>query len=255
VLLTVDIGNTNIVIGVFRGRELITHWRVMTVKERTHDEYGMILLNLFSNAAISGDEFTGAVVACVVPSLKDTLTRAISEYAGIDPVIVVGPGIKTGMPILTDNPREVGADRIVNAVGAYSKHRRELIVVDFGTAITFDYVTAKGEYAGGVIAPGVSISSDALFERTASLPRVEFSRPATVVGKNTIESIRSGLFYGFVGLVDGIVERIKKERACRPLVIATGGYASRIIDETKTIDELDEFLVLKGLQRIYEVNT
>ncbi|MBI5599909.1 MAG: type III pantothenate kinase [Deltaproteobacteria bacterium] len=253
-LLAIDIGNTNIAAGVFKGAELTGHWRLSTAKERTPDEYGITLSSLLQNRAIPKDKLTGAIVSCVVPPLKEVFSRAINGYTGIKPVFVE-PGIKTGMPILTDNPKEVGADRIVGAVGAYSIWKCELIVVDFGTAITFDYVTAAGEYAGGVIAPGIRISADALFEKTALLKRVDFSKPSGVVGRNTADSIRAGLFYGYIALVDGVVERIKKETAGKPKVVATGGYSPIIAKEAKTIDALDEFLVLKGLRKIYEVNT
>ncbi|MBI5560451.1 MAG: type III pantothenate kinase [Deltaproteobacteria bacterium] len=252
-LLTIDIGNTNILFGVFKGETLLRNWRLSTAKEKTPDEYGITLLSLLENSNIPVNGISGAIISCVVPPLKETFSKAVSAYIGRNPLFVE-PGIKTGMPISTDNPKEVGADRIVNAVGAYSIHGCELIVVDFGTAITFDYVTGKGEYAGGAISPGIMIASDALSERTAKLQRVEFSRPSSVVGKNTVDSIKSGLFYGFVGLVDGIVERIKKETGGRAKTIATGGYAGAIFKETRTIDYLDEFLVLKGLKKIYEVN-
>ena len=252
-LIAIDIGNTNIVVGIFKGKTLLKHWRLGTVRERTFDEYGITMLNLLEAGKIPKDSITGAIIACVVPALKDVFSRTISEYIGIKPIFLE-PGIKTGMPISTDNPKEVGADRIANAVGAYSIYKCELIVVDFGTAITFDYVTEKGEYAGGVIAPGIFIAAEALFEKTARLPRVELSKPSSIVGKNTVESIKSGLFYGYLGLVEGVVARIKKEAAKKPRVIATGGYAHIISKETKTIDAFDEFLVLKGLRVIYEVN-
>jgi type III pantothenate kinase len=250
-LLTVDIGNTNIVMGLFKDGELERHWRVRTVKERTADEYGIMLSSLLEADTVNN--IKGSIISCVVPSLKETFVETLSRYVGTRP-LVVGPGIKTGMPILTDDPREVGADRIVNAVAAYSIYRSSLIVVDFGTAITFDYVTKKGEYAGGAIAPGISVASEALFQRTALLARVEFAKPGHIVGKNTEESLKAGIFYGFVGLIDGIVERMKEEAGSNPKVIATGGLAPLVIKETRTITDVDEFLILKGLKIIYEEN-
>ncbi|MEE9613334.1 MAG: type III pantothenate kinase [Thermodesulfobacteriota bacterium] len=252
-LLAVDIGNTNIVIGVFDGADIKEHWRLGTVKERTADEYGIVLSALLDNAGIKPGEITGGIVSCVVPQLKDTFTGLLSGKLGIEP-LVVGPCVKTGMPILTDDPREVGADRIVNAVAAYAAHKGPLIVVDFGTAVTFDYVTPAGEYAGGAIAPGIDVSSDALFRRAARLPRVELRKPKTVIGKGTVESMQAGIFYGFVGLVEGLVERIKKETGTRPKVIATGGLAGVVSGESRVIDEVDEFLTLKGLRIIHESN-
>jgi type III pantothenate kinase len=253
-LLAVDIGNTNIVTGLFKGGKLVRHWRVSTVKERTADEYGIMLSGLIEGSG-SGrvDNIKGSIISCVVPSLKETFVEALSRYVGTKP-LVVGPGTKTGMPILTDDPREVGADRIVNAVAAYAIYRSSLIVVDFGTAVTFDYVTAKGEYAGGAIAPGIAVASEALFQRTALLARVELAKPRHIVGKNTEESLKAGIFYGFVGLIDGIVERMKEEAGSNPRVIATGGLATLVIKESRTITDVDEFLILKGLKTIYEEN-
>jgi len=258
-LLAIDIGNTNIVVGAFDtgggagGGTPVRHWRLSTARERTADEYGVTILNLFAVSGMNKDAAAGAIISCVVPSLRETFRVAMENYFMTKPLFVE-PGMKTGMPILTDDPREVGADRIVNAVGAYSKHRCELIVVDFGTATTFDHVTAKGEYSGGAIAPGIGVSSDALFKRAARLPKVEPARPSSVIGRNTVDSVRSGLYYGYVSLVDGMVGRIKKECAGKPRVIATGGYAGLIAADARTIDEVDELLVLKGLRRLYEVN-
>jgi type III pantothenate kinase len=253
-LLTLDIGNTNIVIGLFEGDELVRHWRLSTVKERTADEYGIILTGLITGSARCRlDKINASIISCVVPALKETFVKTVSRYVGTKP-LVVGPGIKTGMPILTDDPREVGADRIVNAVAAYSIYRSSVIVVDFGTAVTFDYVTEKGEYAGGAIAPGISVASEALFQRAARLPRVELAKPKHIVGKNTEESLKAGIFWGFVGLIDGIVERMKKESGTKPRVIATGGFAPLFVKESKTITDMDEFLILKGLKIIYEEN-
>lgn len=252
-LLTIDIGNTNIVLGLFKEDALVANWRISTDPDKTFDEYGILISGILSGAGFDKGSINGAIMASVVPALKDTFTKAVTGYVGVRPLIV-GPGIKTGIAIATDDPREVGADRIVNAVAAYNAYKRALIIVDFGTAITFDYVTEKGEYAGGAIAPGISISADALVTRTAQLRRVELTKPASAIGKNTVDGIRAGLFYGFVALADGIIERIKKETGSKPFVVATGGLARIFAGEIKSIDEYDEFLVLKGLRLIYEAN-
>ncbi len=261
-LVTVDIGNTNIVVGGFNKtgsgawNDTPEHyWRLSTTKEKTADEYGTTLLNLFSTSGVSKESVTGSIVSCVVPTLRDTFSQAMERYLGSRPIFIE-PGVKTGMPILTDNPKEVGADRIVNAVGAYAIHKCELIVVDFGTAITFDYITERGEYSGGVIAPGIGVSANALFEKAARLPRVTMKRPDNVIGKNTAQCIESGLYFGFASLVDGIVEKMKKEcQGGAPRVIATGGNAGLLAPGVNSIDEVDELLVLKGLKKLYEVNT
>ncbi|MBI1912439.1 MAG: type III pantothenate kinase [Deltaproteobacteria bacterium] len=250
-LVAVDIGNTNIVVGVFKGEALERHWRISTDKKRTSDEYGVMLLNLFAASLLDKKEVNGAVICSVVPGLNKVFQDAFSDYFSIK-APVVGEDIKAGIPVLTDNPSEVGADRIVNAVAAYDTYKTALIIVDFGTAVTFDYVTPKGEYAGGVIAPGISISSEALYEKTAKLPMVEAARPDNVVGRNTVESMRSGIFWGFIGLVDGIIEKIKWEVKTEPRVIATGGLAPLVINESRYVTESDEFLTLKGLKIIYE---
>lgn len=249
-LLAVDIGNTNIVLGVFGEEGLRGHWRVGTDHGRTADEYGIILLGLLQAADIEKREIEGAIIASVVPNLTGTFAEAIFGYLNLTPHIVTHQNCR--IPVLTDNPEEVGADRLVNAVAAFNFHRRSLIVVDFGTAVTFDYVTEKGEYAGGIIAPGIGISTEALFSRTAKLPRVEAARPAALIGKNTIESMRSGIFYGFLGLVDGILERMLKEAGAATKIVSTGGLAPLVIGESKYITETDEFLTLKGLKIIYE---
>ena len=252
-LLAVDIGNTNIVIGVFDGDELVAHWRVATKTSKTEDEYGILVRELFDSFGLDAASIDGMIISSVVPPVQQLFEDVGRKYFKVQP-ISVGPGIKTGMPILYDNPKEVGADRIVNAVAAYHKVRGAVIIVDFGTATTFDYVTPRGEYAGGSIFPGLTISLDALFFRTAKLPRVEFAKPAHVVGKNTVESIQAGIFYGYVSMVEGMIRRIKADVKTDPKVIATGGFADVIAKELPDVDEVDKFLTLEGLKILYYLN-
>ncbi|MCD6486807.1 MAG: type III pantothenate kinase [Syntrophobacterales bacterium] len=252
-LLVVDVGNTNTVVGLYDGDKLINHWRIRTVADHTVDEYGMLLLNLYKTSKMGSEAIDAVIISCVVPSMLNILEPLCQKYFHVVPLIV-GPGIKTGMPIYYDNPKDVGADRVVNAVAAHEKYEGNLIIVDFGTATTFDYITEKGEYMGGCIAPGVVISSEALFEKASKLPPVEFSRPKFVVARDTVSSIQAGIMFGYAGLVDGIINRIKKETKTESTVIATGGLASVIAAETDNIDLVDEMLTLEGLKIIRSRN-
>ncbi len=252
-LLVIDIGNTNIVFGVYDGDTLINHWRLSTSIQKTVDENAILLNSLLNFENIKLTDIDSAIISCVVPPMLIPFEIICRKYIGIRP-LVVEPGIKTGMPILYENPQEVGADRIVNAVAGYEKYKKALIIVDFGTATTFDYITARGEYAGGAIAPGIMISLGALFERASKLPRVELIKPKSLIGKNTVHAMQSGIIYGYVGLVDGIVNKMKEEIKVAPYVIATGGLSSFIFKESQTIDEVDEMLTLRGLKMLYQKN-
>ncbi len=252
-LLVIDVGNSNTVLGIYRNGRLEQNWRVGTDKYRTVDEYAMLIQDLFRLADIGFADLSDVIVSCVVPPMLNTLEGLCRQYFKLTPY-VVGPGIKTGMPIQYDNPREVGADRIVNAVAAYEQCRCSLIVVDFGTATTFDVISADGSYQGGAIAPGVGISAEALFERASKLPRVEFSRPPQIIAKNTVNSMQAGIFFGYVGLVEGIVGRMKKDLPDSTQVIATGGLAAPIAEATDSIDRVEPFLTLEGLRILYERN-
>jgi type III pantothenate kinase len=252
-LLAIDVGNTNIVYGLFNGDALVHTFRVESVRGRTADELAVTLLALLSMRGVSASSVDAAILACVVPSLNEPMVRLVRNAFGRD-TMVVGPGLRTGMAILIENPREVGADRIADAVAGYEKTKGGVVVVDFGTSTNFDVVTPKGEYLGGVLAPGLQISADALFAHAAKLPRVEIVKPPRVVGRNTVHAMQSGIVYGYVALVDGVVERILAELGYPCAVIATGGLASLIAPLSKTINEVDDQLTLVGLRILYERN-
>lgn len=252
-LLVIDIGNTNTVLGIYDGDRLVQHWRLATSRSRTSDEYGVLIRQLFEMAPHEIQKINGCIVACVVPPMQATITSMVERFFNIVP-LVVGPGIKTGMPILYENPREVGADRVVNAVAAYERFRQACIVVDFGTATTFDAISTDGRYLGGSIVPGVVISAEALFQRASKLPRVEIVAPEKVIGRNTVTSMQSGLLYGYVSLVDGMVDRISEEMQCSVRVIATGGLSSLFATHSRRIEDYDPDLTLVGLKILYERN-
>ncbi len=253
-VLVVDVGNTHIVLGVFEDKKLLASWRLGTNKERTSDELGMLILGLFNHEKLSIEKIEAVIVASVVPPIMYTLEHAIKKYINIQPMII-GPGTKTGINIRCQNPKEVGADRIVNAVAGFEMYGGPLIIVDMGTATTFCAISEKGEYLGGVICPGVKISAEALYQKAAKLPRIDLVKPESVIGKNTVSSMQSGVFYGYVGQVDYIVHRIKKEMHEENIrVIATGGLSRLIAEESITINDVNSTLTLEGLRLIYERN-
>jgi type III pantothenate kinase len=250
-LLTIDAGNTNTVLGIHDGPELVVHWRLTTRREQTADEYGILVRNLF--AASDPVEIAGVALASVVPPLTPVLVTLARAYLDHEP-LVVEPGVRTGMPILYEPPGDVGADRIVNGVAALAAYGAPVVVVDFGTATTFDVVSRKGEYAGGVICPGVGISADALFQRAARLPRVDVRKPAAVVGRSTVSSIQSGLYFGYAAMVEGIIARIRAELGQPARVVATGGLAEVLAEDIPSIEAVDPALTLTGLRLIWERN-
>lgn len=252
-ILVIDVGNTNIVLGVYDNDELKHYWRIATNRNNTEDEYGLLVKSLFEHEGTSYKDIEGIIISSVVPPIMNSLERMCIKYFGIEPLIV-GPGIKTGLNIKYENPKEVGADRIVNAVAAIHEYGAPLIIIDFGTATTYCFVDETGSYMGGAIAPGIYISTEALYTKAAKLPRIEIVPPNNIVGKNTIEAMQSGIIYGYVGQVEGIASRMKAGSKRNPTVIATGGLARLIAQEAKIIDIVDPLLTLKGLQLIYKRN-
>jgi len=256
-LLAIDVGNTNIVLGVFDGTELVHSWRLATLRERTSDELGILVTSLCAHHGVTRDRITGIVIGSVVPPLTSTMSEMVREYFGKTP-LHVEPASNTGMPILYDNPYEVGADRVVNGIAAYEAYgklqRRGVIVVDFGTATTFDTVSARGEYLGGVICPGPQIAADALFQRASKLPRIDVRKPDRVIGRTTVASMQAGLFWGYVDMVEGLVRRIRSELGGDVAVVATGGLASSVAPETSVIEHVDPELTLRGLRIVWERN-
>jgi type III pantothenate kinase len=252
-LIVFDIGNTAIGLGLFQGKKLLTDWKIKSDREKTTDEYGIFFCNLLNHKKLSPQKIKGAIISSVVPPLTPIIQTACEKFFRVKP-LVVGPGIKTGVPILYENPAEVGSDRIVVACAAYEKYGGPCLVVDFGTATTFDAISEKGEYIGGAIAPGIQISAEALYLRTAKLPRIEVKKPRSAIGRTTVSSMQSGLYFGYIGLVSNIIAEISKELRTRPRVISTGGFAEMIAAEIPAIEFYEPNLVLEGLRLVYEKN-
>lgn len=252
-ILTIDIGNSDTVLGIYEDKNMIDHWRVSTDRKKTVDEYGILLNNLFSFDNVQVNQIKGVIISSVVPQVVQVLEETTRRYLNLRPMII-GPGIKTGMNIKMEDPREVGADRIVNAVGGYQNHGGPLIIVDFGTATTFDYISANGDYEGGAISPGIGVSTDALFKHASKLPRVELRKPSQAVGKNTVEGTQSGIFYGFIGQVEKVINEFKKEIKGDPKIIATGGYSRSMGSKIEIIDIIEPFLTLDGLYYLAKKN-
>ena len=252
-LLCVDIGNTNIVMGIYRGDDLVAHWRISTARDKMADEYGILLSAFLARESLAVDQIKGLVLASVVPPVTEAFTEMVAQYVGVEP-LVVDSGVKTGVSVRYDSPRDVGADRVVNAAAAYQLYGGPACIVDFGTGTTFDALSAKGEYLGGAIAPGITIAAEALFQRTAKLPRIDLRRPPKAIGTNTVDAMRSGILFGYVGLVEGMVARFRRELGPDMRTIGTGGLARVIADETEVIEVVDPWLTLKGLRIVYELN-
>jgi len=252
-ILVIDVGNTHTVIGVYDDKKLLSYWRISTDLNKTEDEYGMLVKNLLSNSNLSLSDIKSVVISCVIPPVSWILKKMTIDYFKVS-ALIVGPGIKTGICIKTDNPKEVGADRIVNAIAAYKIYGGPVIIVDFGTATTFCAVNADGVYLGGAIAPGLEISVEALFEKTAKLPKIELIKPKHSIGSNTITAMQSGMFFGYLGLINELIRRFKRELGEDSVVVATGGQAELIGNESKLIDKVNPLLTLEGLHLIYEMN-
>lgn len=252
-ILVMDVGNTNIVLGVYGEERLLHHWRLETDRNKTEDEFGMQIKMLLNDVGLKFEEIDGIIMSSVVPPIMFSLERMCQKYFQLKP-LVVGPGVKTGLNIKYENPREVGADRIVNAVAAIHEYGAPLVIVDFGTATTYCYIDEREQYMGGAIAPGIGISTEALYNRASKLPRIEIARPPSVVGKNTVSAMQAGIVYGYIGQVEGIIARMKAQSKGTPTVIATGGMASLIAAESPAVDHVDPFLTLKGLYLIYKRN-
>ena len=252
-LLAIDVGNTNIVVGVFRGETLVHTWRLTTIRERTSDELGILISSLCERHEIRKTDIAGIIIASVVPPLTGTLMTMVSDYFGRVPLLFE-PAVNGGIPILIDNPNEVGADRVANSIAAFAAYGKglPLIVVDFGTATTFDAVSAKGEYLGGIICPGPTLSAEALFQRAARLPRIDVRKPPRVIGTNTVAAMQSGLFWGYVDMVEGLLRRMKAELGGAATVLATGGLASVVAPESALIEHVDQDLTLQGLRLVWE---